>query len=63
MVQTTIATIIGYVVLFGLAALGLAILIGIINDSITFNVTFGKGLRFLPISPPMISAPFRISRI
>jgi hypothetical protein len=40
---TTIAAIIGYVVLFGLAALGLAVLVGIINDSIKFNVTFGKG--------------------
>jgi hypothetical protein len=43
MVLTTIATIIGYVVLFGLAALGLAVLVGIVNDSIKFNVTFGKG--------------------
>jgi hypothetical protein len=43
MVLTTIATIIGYVVLFGLAALGLAVLVGIINHAIKFNVTFGKG--------------------
>jgi len=39
---TTIATTIGYVVLFGLAALGLAVLVGIVNDSIKFNVTLGK---------------------
>jgi hypothetical protein len=30
-------------VLFGLAALGLAVLVGIIVDSVKFDVTFGKG--------------------
>jgi hypothetical protein len=40
---TTITAIIGCVALFGLASLGLAVLVGIINDSIKFNVTFGKG--------------------
>jgi hypothetical protein len=44
-VLTTIATVIGYVVLFGLAALGLAVLIGVIN-----NVTIGRGKPQGPVT-------------
>ncbi len=40
---TIVAVVIGYVVLFGPATPGLAVLAGIIVDSVKFSVTFGKG--------------------